>query len=237
MTTKLTNSFTTDNWTDLRTKLQNQNKSLLTSDWKDAIKLMSERINERYFEPLNLLIEKGNDKGDGFTILTVECSLIEFLATLEGGLLFKRDKLSTDPQYFYKHSARIYQRFLRTAIPFDGVFFAGQSSSILFSTNDFYKNVRCALIHEAQTKEYWEVKIFGKTKSSDNENQTYFQVTTEGKKIIYRTALFKALKTYFQNFMDKELMQENERGRVLRKHLARKIDHIAERNPDNSFWW
>jgi hypothetical protein len=234
MVNKLSKSFSLSGWTSLRTNLQD--KSLLTNEWTKAIQLINERINDRYFAPITLLIDNSNDRGEGFTILTVECALIEFLATLEDGRIFKINKASTDPHCYYNKSAKIYQRFLRTASIFDGYFFSTTGSKGLFSSHDFYLNVRCALIHEAQTRNNWEVKIY-KNKVADRKNDKCFEVTTDGKKLIYRTALFRALKNYFAHFVGTDLTQENKRGRTLRKHLARKIDYIAEIQPDNKYWW
>lgn len=234
MADKLTRSYTVQKWTILRERLQN--KAKLTKDWEDAIRLLKERICERYFDPLKLLLDNSIGKGEGFTILTIECSLIEFLATLEDGKIFKRNKLPTDKHYYYKRSAKIYQHFLRTADIFDNYFFSTNDLKPKFSPQDFYLNVRCALIHEAQTRGKWEVKIF-KTKNEDSKNTICFDLTNEGGKLVYRTALFKALSIYFDNFIGIQLKQKNERGRTLRKHLARKIDHIAEIQPDKKYWW
>ena len=233
MAERLTKSFTIDEWKTLRKELKD--KSLLTDKWKDAIKLLDERIFERYLDPLELLVTNSSNKGEGFTILTVECTLIEFLATLEEGRLFKRDKISTDSHWYYKKSAKIYERFLRTAPLFETAFSSQTNEKPLFLAHDFYMNVRCALIHEAQTKNNWEVKIY-KDKSQDELNEICFD-TENGKKLIYRTALFKGLKIYFKDFIHNKLTLETNRGRILRKHLARKIDHIAEISPDQKFWW
>lgn len=214
-----------------------QDKAIPTQEWEKAIHLLSERITERYFEPLHILISNGTNKGEGFTIVTIECALIEFLATLVDGKLFKKDKSNNDSHWYYSKSARIYQQFLKKGNIFDGYFFSSNGNPVIFSAYDFYRNVRCALIHEAQTRENWEIKIFGKSVTKDIVNNIIFEITPENKKIIYRTALCKALENYFNTFIDIELTQRNNRGKTLRKHLARKIDYIAEVSPDNSFWW
>jgi hypothetical protein len=235
MPSKLTKSFTIDSWLTLRNRLQD--KAVLNDDWAQASKLLEERIDERYFQPINTLINEASNNGAGFTILTIECALIEFLATLEDGRLFKRDKLPSDSQCFYNRSAKIYNGFLRSAEVFQGYFSAKDGQKSLLTAFDFYQNVRCPLIHEAQTKNKWEVRIFGGTKITDQKNRVPFAVDKAGTKIIYRTALLHTLETYFQFYLNTVLTQQDNKGRIKRKYLARKIDHIAELTPDNKWWW
>ena len=93
------------------------------------------------------------------------------------------------------------------------------------------------MIHEAQTKKNWEIRLFSKIKSVDLKNKILINTDEKGKKVIYRTALFIALKFYFDKYCQEELKENTNRGRILRKHLARKIDHILELPPDNKYWW
>lgn len=234
MADKLTKSFTLSDWQNLRLKLKD--KSLLTTEWDETIKILKERVTERYFEPIQILINNSKDKGEGFTILTVECALIEFLATLKDGRIYKRGKASTDQCYYYSMSAKIYGNFLKSAPIFENYFFHKDKTSPRFNRHDFYVNVRCALIHEAQTKNNWEIRIF-KNKRADLQNTIIFDIDRKGKKVIYRSALNTKLNDYFVHFCDIELKQQTQVGRTLRKFLARKIDHIAEIQPDKSFWW
>lgn len=235
MSGKLTKSFSVREWTDIRERLKN--KSLTNEDWHFAIQLLTERIEERYFQPINILISKVSNHGAGFTILTIECALIEFFATLEDGLLFKWKKESTDLSCYYQKSSKIYQRFLHTAPILDGFFNCKIDGKHLFTPYDFYHNVRCPLIHEAQTKNGWEVRIFGKTLDNDLTNRIPFEIEKDGTKVIYRTALFYTLEEYFNFYTNSVLKQQNENGRTKRKFLARKIDHIAEIQPDDKWWW
>ncbi len=234
MNDRLTKSYRQSDWLKTRGKLKN--KAILTEDWEVAIQILKQRIFERYFEPLKILLDNSKDKGEGFTILTIECALIEFLATLEDGRIFKRNKSSTDSHCYYRKSAAIYHRFLQNTYIFNPYFSHANNSKPPFSVYDFYLNVRCALIHEAQTRNNWVVRIF-KSPALGKKNKICFEVLTDGTKVIYRTALYNCLKDYLENFISNVLTQKTERGRVLRKHLARKIDHFAEIIPDDKFWW
>lgn len=93
------------------------------------------------------------------------------------------------------------------------------------------------LIHEAQTKNNWEIRMFNGTKANDLKNTKPFEIDKDGIKIIYRTALLYSLENYFKFYVGTVLIQENDAGRIKRKFLARKIDHITEIEPDNKWWW
>lgn len=141
MARRLTKSFTLDSWYSLREKLDNQ--ALLNDNWNLAIKLLTERIEERYFEPIRILVKDAPIYGAGFTILTIECALIEFFATLEDGLLFDGVNRYPELMCYYKKSDKIYQRFLKKSYIFDGFFYSKANSPFLFNSFDFYQNVRC----------------------------------------------------------------------------------------------
>jgi hypothetical protein len=237
MSDRISTSFTRTQWLAIRQELKD--KGLIDKKWIDAIRLLRERVNVRYLDPLEILITHDkSSKSAGFSIATIECALMEFIAALIEGRLFKKPLSPTDNTHrFYSDSALVYSRFLRTSIIF-GQYFSSPNNNPSFRPDDFYKNVRCALIHEAQTKNGWEIKIFGRTKDNDLKNKIIFQLdNTTGKKILYRTALFYSLRDYFNHYCNVELIENTPKGRVLRKFLARKIDYMLEIKPDDKFWW
>src|SRR5712692_10620294 len=54
--------------------------------WRDALaKYFRPRLDLRYLNPIKLLQEHGTFQGEGFSILAIQCTLIEFLeATIQG---------------------------------------------------------------------------------------------------------------------------------------------------------
>lgn len=172
-----------------------------------------------------MINKAGKSKGEGFIILTIESSLIEYFATLQNGNIYK---FGNNNGYYYSSSSVIYENFLNSADIFEGYF---HGIGAFLSANDFYKNVRCGLIHETQTKNGWTVHIYDKKKSKDKINNIIF----EDKKV-YRTALMFALKDWFTRFCI-DSNKEGNTGKKYRKHIARKLDVIFEIAPDNSFWW
>lgn len=237
MTDRISSKLSRTDWLILRENLKDKGQPY--KEWFDAISLLQERVNERYFNPLQILIDyEKSYTGAGFTIATIECSLIEFIAALTEGRLFKKTLDAGDnPHRYYTDSAIVYSRFLRTSTVFS-TYFSSPTNNPTFRPDDFYKNVRCALVHEAQTKKDWEIRIFGKTKTNDKKNRIIFDIeNSTGKKLLFRTALFYCLKDYFNNYCEIELVQNSNRGRTLRKFLARKIDYILEVKPDLKYWW
>jgi hypothetical protein len=244
MPEKVSSSFTKSDWLEIRTHLKD--KGLVYKEWNEAIQLIDERVTERYLKPLQLLINhKTSYKGSGFTIATIECSLIEFIASLTEGKVFLKDKPQNAKDYYYDDSAKLYRRFLRTATIFNPYFFAPKGTTPKYQASDFYKNVRCALIHEAQTKNNWEIRLFLSSTSSvsqtgsekDLNNKQIIDTDTFGKKVVYRTALFFELQHFFKQYCNESLKENSRRGMTLRKYLARKIDYILEIPADNMYWW
>lgn len=233
---RISKIFTTAGWLLIREQLRD--KGVIDDNWKNAIKLIHDRVTDRYLNPLQILVD--NEKsytGAGFSIATIECSLIEFIAALTEGKIFLKDKPSGAKDYYYDDSAKLYRRFLKTSDIFKHFFSADKGNQPNYRPDDFYKNVRCALIHEAQTKNKWEIRIYGKTKTNDLKNKKIIVTDSKGTKILYRTALYLTLKDFFDNYCNVSLTENSNRGRTLRKYLARKIDYIIEIPVDKKFWW
>ena len=62
-----------------------------SSDWKNAIAIFNARISSRYLEPVDLLIRDDEnrrpiDRRYGFSILGIDCLLIETLQSFREGL-------------------------------------------------------------------------------------------------------------------------------------------------------
>lgn len=237
MKSRISKSYTKGDWLQIRDQLKD--KEIVDDNWEKAIKLIRERVSERYLEPLEILVTKQNYSAVmGFTIATIECCLIEFLAALFEGRIYSKTKPIGFDQIYYDDSAIIYSRFLRTNDYFKSYFGASKGSKPKFRPDDFYKNVRCALIHEAQTKSDWEIRIYGNSNVNDLKNKKLLEIDQNNKKVIYRTAIYNALKDCFVDYCDRLLLEKSSRGRSRRKLLARKIDYIVELAPDKSkYWW
>ena len=57
----------------------------MNDEWKLALNLFEKRIKDRYFTPIKYIIEQGKKIGEGFAIVSLQCSLIETFASFRGG--------------------------------------------------------------------------------------------------------------------------------------------------------
>ena len=103
-----------------------------TTKWNTAIQIFDDRIKVRFLDQIDVL--KGNNlAASGFSIMALNCMLIETLMQFELGL----DKTPANRNKAY------YCQFLRSHFPdiFCNDALAGK----------FYTEVRCGILHSAQT--------------------------------------------------------------------------------------
>ncbi len=113
------------------------------SVWQKAFKSYFEaRLTSRYLKPIELLQAPRTFDGEGFSILAIHCSLVEFLESTLQGLSYRHVRRGDPPlrQYEYSQSGTLFAHFLSTRPPFRSVFDQALSA-------DFYTGVRCALLH------------------------------------------------------------------------------------------
>jgi hypothetical protein len=122
--------------------------------WKVAFEdFFHERLRTRYFAPIDVLKTMSSKNGEGFSIVAIQCSLIEFLgATLQGKSYRHGSELDGgEPgEYEYCDSKDMFVSFLASAVPFKSTFSKGLARK-------FYTGVRCGLLHEARTKNGWTI--------------------------------------------------------------------------------
>lgn len=226
-------------WHKLRTSLSQD--YTYNNDWETAIELFDKRLKRKFFNPVQLIINEQKLEGEGFTILTVQCSLIEMLSSFRKGEIFNHKKKATSPAYEYSESRKMFVDFLKSASIFKDIFWESADdkdenlTTALFDPEDFYSSVRCGLMHEARTKNNWFINAAPRTLKVKTEKN--FLQHKGDKKIIYRTILHHRLLTYLSDY-NNELRQENKDGKKLRKFFARKLDHLFEIAQDKKFdWW
>jgi hypothetical protein len=225
-------------WTKIRKKLNQNYKHDKT--WEEAIQLFEKRLNRKFFDPVQLIINGKTLKGEGFTIVTVQCALIEMLAAFRQGKIFNHNKTSSSPKYEYKESQKMFTSLLRTATIFQDNFWESNAKNKKvidrpYNASEFYKNVRCGLMHEARTKDNWHITATPLSKKVKAEKK--FIVTENGKIKIYRTVLHYRLLEYLAEYSN-ELRQDTNDGEILRKFFARKMDHLFDFQIDKNYdWW
>lgn len=222
-------------WKKNRRKL---NSYEFNEDWELMITLFNNRIENKFFTPIDLMLDKGNKDGIGFSIVAIQCLLIELFATFRIGKIHNpRYNKENDPKYQFKDSAEIYVGFLNSCFIFENYFHRVENSIIKenepIDAFDFYANVRCGLLHEGKTKKNWTINL-----KPRNEKEKGFIKLSNGKIKIYRTILQKELRNYFKSYL-KELRSNDKKNELLRRNFARKMDNLYGFKPNKKEfnWW
>lgn len=143
-------SLTTDDWKKFRTSLTPSGDPAI---WKKAFEdYFHTRLFLRYLDPIRVLQDNGSFQGEGFSIVAIQCSLVEFLESTVQGKSYRFRPRGAPPlgPYEYSSSSDIFVSFLINRTPFKNDF-------IEATARDFYEGVRCGLLHEARTKNGWTV--------------------------------------------------------------------------------
>ena len=158
------------------------------SAWKKLFEdYFSSRLTLRYLEPIGTLQSKGKLRGEGFSIVAIQCSLIEFLESTVQGITYKRKARGvTLSRYEYSSSSKIFQTFLTTRAPFAAEF-TDQGLA-----EDFYTGVRCALLHEARTRNGWRIR------AKDPSGRE--RIIDRTGKLIFRNSFQQALLTFISEY-------------------------------------
>lgn len=172
--------------------------------------------------------------GEGFAVLTLICSLIEFLHSCYEGKMFDVKKTKTIPKFYFGlgQSKTKFTAFLKQHEPFkskfDKTFKNSEDKDELFA-DDFYSNVRCGLLHSAETKNGWKIKTYKK----NFEPESFVDLSKLNEKIIYRDKFFEELKTYCAKYKKSIINNENN----LRDNFCRKLDDLCEIYEPTQSWW
>jgi hypothetical protein len=163
------------------------------------------RLKTRYLEPIKILQTQLTGQGEGFSIVAIQCSLVEFLEATIQGSTFKHPSKGKPGPHEYSSSGRLFISFLTEREPFRQHFDASVAKA-------FYEDIRCGLLHEARTKGGW--RIWARTREGN--------LLDKEKKILYRDNL----QTAFEQFLDlyrKDLLRDPE----LRDAFIRKFDSLC----------
>lgn len=132
-----------------------------TDRWREAFDgYFHARLLLRYLNPIRLLQENGTFQGEGFSIVAIQCTLIEFLESTIQGRIYRYRRPCDPPlgTHEYSNSSDLFISFLSGRQPF-ARYFSRQLA------RDFYEGVRCGLLHEARTKGGWT--IWAKSPAAD----------------------------------------------------------------------
>ena len=204
--TFITDKKTDADWFELKKHLLEPNNELY---WLLAYNdFFYGRIYSRYLNPISKLQPYDEYCGYGFTIMAINCSLIEFLESTYKGKKYRycKDKELTDHEY--NKSKDCFLDFLLSKQPFKECFKDRKIAEI------FYSDIRCGLLHEATTKNGWRIWA-----DSDSGNE----IIDKKNQIVFRNDFSAAIKKYMAIYRD-ELITNTE----LQANFIRKFDWICE---------
>jgi len=191
------------NWNDL--SLLNRD----SPDWDIAIKIFQDRMEGRFLKQIDLLDKNPNRKIGvfaGFAIMSLDCLFIE---TLEQ---FYKGKIRTGQGMDEKAFFNFFQRSLKFKS-----FFNTQTKATIF-----YQQIRCGLLHQAQTKRKSTIHI-------RNEEMLQWvnpKKNQEGLKI-QRKLFHDEIVEIYNSYLDK---LKEKRNLNFRRKLKRKMDFIVNQN-------
>ena len=174
----------------------------VTTPWGKAFdEFFLQRLESRYLKPIRVLQEKGTWEGEGFSIVSIQCALLEFLAACRGGLIYRHR--NPTPPHEYNMSGDLFATFLSTTAPFSALFTRDEAV-------EFYRQVRCALLHEARTKGDWTIHAYGRIGVDCSQ------------KVVYRNTFQTQIRDYIDGY-GRDLLTDND----LQAAFLRKFDDLA----------
>ncbi len=204
---------TVADWKNLEDKLSNH-----PNLWETAFDdFFCSRLETRYLNPIHLLQIHGENTGEGFSIVSLQCALIEFLQTTRDGANFKNgggkyepEKWKENNNYEYGSSSKkIFTRFLTGQQPFKSYF------DTKVKPEDFYSYVRCSLLHEARTTGNWRITANSQRSETIKEEN--------GVKFLQRDRFQQDLEAYIWRYKI-ELLSDT----GLQEAFKRKFDALCE---------
>lgn len=200
--TFIAGSLTADDWDARKVVLATGS----ASDWESAFKdFFLQRLELRYLGPIKVLQKNGKYLGEGFSIVAIQCSLVEFLESSFQGKNYRHQlRGQLLGAHEYSASKDIFVSFLTNRSPFSS-FFANTSA------HDFYVSVRCGLLHEARTKNGW--KIWGRDHSG--------KIADTASRVLYRDNFQDGLWSYIRQYG-----QDLQTDKALQEAFVRKLDGL-----------
>lgn len=201
---------TVGEWITLRIRL------LVFTDaiaWEEAYNdFFIGRLKDKYFDSIEAISKIGKDQGEGFSIMAIICSIIEFLESTYLGKNYrywKHGDPPINPTIEYGKSSPIFKSFLVSREPFRKEFTPAIAK-------EFYEDVRCGLLHGARTNGKWQIWAVKNPKGVIHK--------TAAQSIIYRNEFYKAIQEYVNIHYKTELLANNDRKLA----FIRKFDNLCE---------
>lgn len=210
---KIAGELTIKDWEDLEKKL----KLNYENHWAEAYNYFETRINTRYLIPIAAIINIRPIQGEGFSIVNLQCSMIETIESFIDGWMHTHPIFINSKGGILKNNEKLFKSFFKRE-PFN-------KYSQRINGEKFYKNVRCALLHETQTRNNWKIRK-GTTGGKAFEFDGEF-------KIIYRDNFQKDIILLLEKYKD-AIIKCEEFGDIstceLRENFIAKMNHICKKS-------
>ena len=204
---KISKQYTVGDWKKLRQKLMDGE-----ADWSEGFKVFGDRIQSRFLEPIRKIQSEGENVGEGFSIALISVILLEFLAAFELGKIYKFESKSPN---VYSSSSNLLTSFFKKSNLFNSRIKNRNAK------DNFYKNIRCGLVHEARTKGN---DIIISKSSQKNTQPNFFYFEDDGEYRLNRDLLIELLKDYISEY---QLKITTESNKSYRKTFLMKMDGLA----------
>lgn len=191
--------------------------------WQQAFDdFLVTRVKTRYYDPIEAISKITAQQGKGFSIVTIYCSLIEFFETQLKGFYFENRNYKDSSGAIVKSKTRKDKKGNSLPLPTGELFTQFLTQNEPFKSHfkgtlakEFYENVRCAILHQAETSGNW---IIRDGKDSD---------TIIRKETTNTILLWKPLKKSFDAFLKsyEKLLKTNV---TIQKNFIVKWDKIAK---------
>lgn len=122
---------------DYRELVKSKNRS---KSRNEIAKFLRARFTERYITPMRA----SREYKSGFAIMAVSCLMIEALESFRQGWKDSNPKIKCQS----KGKCAVRQFFKRNF----------QSSCLLFYSDEFYKHIRCGILHQGETTGGWHIR-------------------------------------------------------------------------------
>ena len=176
-----------------------------SSDWKEAVKIFDDRMKGRFFDQIELLDNNPNREIGifaGFAIMSLDCLLIETLEQFINGRI--RTGQGMDEKSFFD--------FFQRNTEFK-TFFDTQAKAAIF-----YKQIRCGLLHQAQTKGKSTIHI------RNEPTLQWIDLKDHRKGIkIQRRKFHKEILNVYESYCEQ---LKDERNLNIKRKFKKKMEHI-----------
>lgn len=173
------------------------------------------RLSSRYFSPISAIASSQDKSGEGFSIVAILMTLVEFLETTYTGQNFNPNhKQATPYEYGLGQSTRIFVGFFLNRAPFSG-------SITEASAAEIYSSVRCGLLHEARTCGGWLIRV------AKSEGCCPVRGIDPVGKIIFRDKFLEEMEAAVVALRT-AMLAPDQAGKELRAAFIRKMDGICQ---------